>query len=237
MPRLKQFKIINPKEMFSWFKRKRKETNESEVFQERGLNSKFQWYEVGEGNPFNKRILDIRSFTLSMIATTSRKEIAEKYNLLRTSAGEEYIGIEVPDSRSVLTKLEYPHNGSSLRGAAFKADSMDCKWDIYVYDNFFYFTRSWTGDLVYKAMAKIKADSIELTNIKYPPEVDESIAINNVHFLMMSHACGKVFPHMIPKTVLSENEIALYSFSTFGNKACYATYEPIIDAVVVVRKA
>lgn len=107
---------------------------------------------------------------------------------------------------------------------------------MYGYDEFFYFTRSWTENLVYKAMSKIKADAIELTNIIYPADVDESIAINNVHFLMMSHACGKVFPHMIPGTVAGEKEIGLYSFRTFGNKACYATYEPIIDTVITSRK-
>ncbi|HEY5751254.1 MAG TPA: hypothetical protein VIU12_34565 [Chryseolinea sp.] len=221
--------------MFSWLKKKHKEANESEVLQQGEANYTFLWYEIGEGNPFNKRILDIRSFTLSMIATTSRKEIAEKYTSLRSSVGNEYIGIDVPNSKSSLTNLKYPHNGSVLRGAAFKADSMDCKWDIYVYDNIFYFSRSWTGDLVYKATAKINVDSIELTNIEYPSEIDESIAINDVHFLMMSHAFSRVFPHMIPGALRSENEIARYSFSAFGNKACYASYEPVIDTVVTLK--
>jgi hypothetical protein len=221
--------------MFDWLKKKPKEVKESEVLQKGEANYRFIWYEIGEGNPFNKRILDIRSFTLSMIATTSSKEIVEKYNSLRSSVGNEYIGTRVPNSKSTLTNLKYPHNGSVLRGAAFKADSMDCKWDIYVYDNIFYFSRSWTGDMVYKATAKINEDSIELTAIEYPEETEESLAINDVHFLMMSHAFGRVFPHMIPRALLSENEIALYSFSTFGNKACYASYEPIIDTVVTLK--
>jgi hypothetical protein len=222
--------------MFGFFKKKRKETKESEVLQKKEGNFKFQWYEIGEGNPFNKRILDVRSFTLSMIATTSSKEVAEKYSALRGSLGEEYRGTSVPSSKSVSTTLKYPHNGAALEGIVFKADSMDCKWDIYIYDDIFYFTRSWTGDLGYKVTAQILADAIELTNIECSSDEDELMAINNVHFLIMAHALGQVYPHMIPKEFQSENEIALYSFSTFGNKACYATYEPITDTVITLKK-
>lgn len=219
--------------MFGLFKKKRKEAKESEVLQQE-VNYNFKWYEIGEGNPFNKKILDIRSFTLSMIATTSSKEVAVKYSALRGSLGEEYKGASVPNAKSISTSLKYPHNGAALEGIVFKADSMDCKWDIYIYNDVFYFTRSWTGDLGYKATARIHADSIELTTIECSVEDDELIAVNNVHFLIMAHALGKVYPHMIPKEFQRDKEIALYSFSTFGNKACYATYEPVTDTVITV---
>jgi len=228
--------ITNHKEMFSWFKSKRKDSSESEALQKDGVSYKYQWHEIGQGNPFNKRVLDVRSFTLSMIATTSKKEVAEKYTSLRTSIGEEYIGAGVPNPKSVLSSLKYPHNGAAIRGAVFKAESMDCKWDIYCYDDVFYFTRSWTGDLIYKVKAKINADSVELTSIEYPLEIDELLAINNVHFLLLSHALGRIFPHMVPKELVDENDVALYSFSTFGNKACYACYEPVTDTVVTLPK-
>lgn len=117
--------------MFGWLKKKPTKLSESEVLQ-RGGNFRFQWHEIGEGNPFNKRILDIRSCTLSMIATTSKKEVAEKFTSLRTSVGDEYIGTDVSSSKLTGTNLTYPHNGASLRGVVFKADSMDCKWDIYM---------------------------------------------------------------------------------------------------------
>lgn len=220
--------------MFGWPKKKPAKLSESEVLQ-RGGNFRFQWHEIGEGNPFNKRILDIRSFTLSMIATTSKKEVAEKFTSLRTSVGNEHIGTNVSNSKSTSTNLTYPHNGASLQGVVFKADSMDCKWDIYIYDGTFYFSRSWTGDLVYKATANVGADLIQLLNIEYPSDMDELLAINNVHFLIMSHAFGKVFPHMIPKGLESENDIAAYSFSAFGNKACYASHEQITDTVVNIK--
>ncbi|MCD9014246.1 hypothetical protein [Parachryseolinea silvisoli] len=222
--------------MFGFFKKKRNETKESEAHQKPETEYSFKWYEVGAENPFNKRILDIRSFTLSMIATTSKKEIADTYSALRGSLGEEYKGMSVPNSKTVSVNLKYPHNGAALEGIVFKADSMDVKWDIYIYDDIFYFTRSWTGDLGYKVTARIHADSIELLHVECSADEDDLIAINNVHFLIVAHALSKVYPHMIPKELVTEKEIALYSFSTFGNKACYATYEPITDTVITVKK-
>jgi hypothetical protein len=216
--------------MINWFKKKHKKSKESEVLQQ-NTQYQFTWYEVGDGNPFNKRILDIRSFTQTMIATTSKKSIAELYNELRKSVGEEYIGKDVVNARSSKTDLRYPHNGTELRGAAFKSDSMDCKWDIYIYDSCFYFTRSWTGELVYKAISQITSDFIKIIEIQHPDTIESKDSINNVHFLILSHANRRPMPHKIPAGIIGDKEIALYSFSEFGNRACYASYEDITDTI------
>lgn len=227
---------INDKTMFGLFKKKQKEIKKPEVLQKEEGNFKFKWYEIGEENPFNKRIIDIRSFTQTMISTSSQQDVAEKYSALRRSLGKEYRGASIPHSKSVSANLKYPHDGAAVEGIVFKADAMEVKWDIYVYDDVFYFTRSWTGNLGYKVTARINADSIELLTIECSSDEDDLIVINNVHFLIMAHVLGKVYPHMIPKELESENDIALYSFSMFGKKACYATYETITDTVIGVRK-
>lgn len=214
--------------MFKWLKKK-KERKESEEQIEQSKSYSFKWYDVGSDNPFNKRILDIRSFTGTMVATTSDKSIAKQFQQLRNSVGEEYRGVQIPNSRLTHSDFEYPHNGSELRGAAFKADSMDCKWDIYVYDNQFFFARSWTGDLVYKAQAEILPDKIILKGIEHKSKIDSTEALNAVHFLMKSHALGQPFPHKVPLEITDEKEIAMWSFSQFGNRACYATYDDIVD--------
>lgn len=217
--------------MINWF-RKKKHKKESEKQIEKSDDYNFKWYDIGDDNPFNKRILDIRSFTGTMVATTSDKKVAEKYNSLRNSIGEEYKGKTIPNSSKSTIKLEYPHNGTELKGIAFKAESMDCKWDIYVYDNFFYFTRSWTGDLVYKVKAEILKDKIKLVEIEHNDEINSVEAENNVHFLIMTHAVGQPFPHTVPKDMINEKDIAIWSFGQFGNRACYATYDNIIDTEI-----
>ena len=56
---------------------------------------------------------------------------------------------------------------------------------------------------------------------------------NDVHFLMKSHATGQPFPHRVPKELTDEKEIAVWSFHRFGNRACYATYDEILDTKIV----
>ncbi|MDU1904273.1 MAG: hypothetical protein E6772_05760 [Dysgonomonas sp.] len=211
--------------------------------EEKDLNSgqeekyDFKWHEIGEGNPFNKKILDVRPLTWNVLAFTKDKEVAETYNRLRNSTGREYIGSNIPENIISEINIEYPHNGTSLEGIVFKADSMDCKWDIYIYDNIFYFTRSWTGDLVYKAYVTISEDKLMIYKIEFSPDTwNENIAKNDIHFLLKTHAMGQVLPHKVPDYLQTDMDIALYSFKQFGNKGCYACFDDITDTIITVQK-
>ena len=66
--------------MFGIFKRKKSEklsrSDEAEHASANELESP-KWYEIGDGNPFNERILDMRSIALNIVATTREKSIAE----------------------------------------------------------------------------------------------------------------------------------------------------------------
>lgn len=216
--------------MFGWFKKKKKKPESEDVLKE-PTGYKFKWHEIGPENPCNKRILDIRSFTSGMMATTLSESIAQRFEDLRSSVGDEYRTAKIPQGNAVRTNLVYPRNGTELNGLVFKADSMDCKWDIYAFDGYFFFTRSWSGELVYKAKTQNTSNQIIIEEIEYSPKFDDSGAINAVHFLMKSHAFQQIFPHRVPKSMIEDSDIALWSFHEFGNRACYATYDDITDAI------
>lgn len=148
--------------------------------------------------------------------------------------GDEYIGMSVNDSIVSPVNLVYPHNGAALEGVVFKADSMDCKWDIYAYNNYFYFTRSWTGELRFRAHFEITSDSIIIDAIEHGKTDTINDAASDVHFLLMSHAMGRPFPHKV-LPLANEKDIAQYSFSLFGNRACYACYDDVTDIVVTLK--
>jgi hypothetical protein len=116
--------------MFNLFKKKAKPEQ----------TYKFEWYDVGKGNPFNKKILECRDYTQNNLATTRDKTLAETFNQLRSSDGKEYASQDFKDKITVETSLKYPPTGSPLTNLVFKASSFDEKWDIYIYDNCFYFT-------------------------------------------------------------------------------------------------
>lgn len=210
---------------FNWFKKKAKKDTPS-----------FQWIEIGKDNPFNKRVLDVRPLTWNTTATTTDKTIAETYNLLRNSNGEGYTYVNEKNKEVADVLLEYSHSGEPLEGIVFKADSMDCKWDIYIYNTIFYFTRSWTGDLIYSAHAEVLPDKIIINKIEFPQGMDIELAKSDIHFLLKSHAMGQVLPHQVPRDLESDIDIALYSFKQFGNKGCYACFEDITDTVITLKE-
>lgn len=196
---------------------------------------KFEWHDIGEGNPFNKRILDCRDYTLNNLATTADKSVADTFSRLRTSDGKEYLTQDFIDKVAIEVNLKYPPTGGELTDLIFKAQSFDEKWDIYIYNNCFYFTRSWTGELVYKAFATVDSNTVTVYRIELQgDETDKSFAVSNVHFLVSTQILKGILPHRVPTDLQTDMEIALYSFSQFGNKCWYATYDDILDTVIKV---
>jgi len=195
---------------------------------------KFRWYGPGPDNPFGVRLLDCRPLTQTVVATTTDRSVAERYNLLRGSDGKELINAGIPDSVRCSASLKFPHNGAALGGIVFKAPSMDVKWDIYIYDSVFLFARSWTGELKYRAFATVGPSEICVTEIECPAS-ESKIAASHVYFLIGTHAMGRVLPHRLPEGA-SEDPMAMatLSFSLFGNLGCYATFSDI-TAIPIVR--
>ncbi|MDB4778008.1 hypothetical protein OAG68_00965 [bacterium] len=187
----------------------------------------FKWYDPGEDNPFPVRILDVRGLTWTVIATTSDAKIAESFNNQRQSDGRENIDADIENSQTVSCELVFPHNGDELEGIVYKSDSMDVKWDIYIYNSIFFFVRSWTGKLQYRAFAEITDTEIRINKIETSANHVET-APQAVYFILGTHALGNVLPHTIPRDMPDDpQEIGLLSFSMYGNLGCYATFEDI----------
>ena len=154
----------------------------------------------GEENPLPVRILDVRDLTWNIVATTSDEKVAESFNIQRHSDGREYIDAEIPNPETVQCNLVFPHNGDELEGIIYKADSMDIKWDIYIYDATFLFVRSWTGQLQYRAFAEITDTNIRINQIQTAAKHIET-APQAVYFILGTHALGRVLPHTIPADI------------------------------------
>ncbi|MEO3402978.1 hypothetical protein AAFN85_03690 [Mucilaginibacter sp. CAU 1740] len=219
--------------MFSLF-RKAIRTMPADQSNDPSLN--FKWYDPGDGNPLNKRILDIRPYTQYMISTTNDWKTAERFITNRKITGEEYKGFEFKGAISVNAQLTYPHNGKRLEGICYKASEMEDKWDIYIWDDIIYFVRSWTSVVAYKAFVNYSDDKLIIHKVEFETRDDNEseslIAINNVHFLISTLAGKTVMPHTIPGHLKTYEEIARYSFSLFGRNCWYATYEDILDTTI-----
>lgn len=202
-----------------------------------GVEYEFKWYDPGEDNPFPVRILDVRSLTWNVVATTSDAKIAVSFNAQRQSDGREYIGAEIENATTLACNLAFPHNGAQVEGIVYKAASMDVKWDIYIYGSTFLFVRSWTGQLQYRAFAEITDTEIRIHKIETSSDYTKT-APQTVYFLLGTHAMGRVLPHTIPRDMPDDpQQIAMFSFSLYGNLGCYATYEDITQIEIPRPKA
>jgi len=88
--------------------------------------------------------------------------------------------------------------------------------------------------LVYKAFATVDEKHVTIYKVElaHNDSVDQSMAVSNIHFLVNTQILKGIFPHRVPTHLKTDMEIALYSFSQFGNKCWYATYDDILDTVV-----
>ncbi len=180
-------------------------------------------------NPYNIRCLDVRSFTTVMISTAADQRQALKFKELRRSNGDHLIGTTPDEASHIDCQLRYPHQGATRDGALFMAKEMEDKWDIFLFEGRLYFTRSWSGVLVYRAaisFMETQAIVSEIDSLQVGVQGGAWLAICAVDFLVKSHLYRREAPHTVPPSVPDDDMgIAAYSFREYGRWASYATFE------------
>lgn len=215
--------------------------NDSEEFD-------LQWLEPEESE-FNIRVLDCRPFTGTRVSFAAEEQNAQTFLSTRDSGGEHHRGKSPENARSFSSDLSYPINAliySQIlkrspetrdlpEGKIFKAAEMEEKWDVYYFNKYFYFVRSWTDKIACRARAEEEGLYLNITGIEYDGETageDKDYHLRAVDYLLKTFVIGLTVPHPIPADVENTPEsIALYSFSFAGRHAKFASYEDTISAI------
>jgi len=191
------------------------------------------WVPAAE-NPFGVDILDCSAFAQSTVATTSSAEVAARFSQLREDTGEHCRGKEPALAFTTEYHLEYP-SAVHQDGPIFTANQMEDKWDIYLFDGDFYFARSWTGDLVFKARVTFDHLSAKVTKISGQRESStfrDPVAV--VDFLVKSHVYGLVAPHPLPNTPETQpSHLASWSFARYGRRGLFGTKSDVTHLMIV----
>lgn len=199
-----------------------------------------RWMDASDaGNPFGIPGCDCFAYTQSLRSTTTQENVESYFNL-RGDFGKRLIGL-LPDNCIVIPcSLEYPYSGEVTDGALFKSQAMEEKWDIYLYQSRIYFCRSWTGRLVYVGEIEFNDGKVRIQKIYAPGEIakdDTEYAIKQVDYLKKDHIFQSVEPHPLPRDFpMDLDKIAAFSFSEYGSKCCFATYEDTINFQCPPRK-
>lgn len=195
---------------------------------ERGQRPDLRWLEASQ-NPFGMRVLDCRPVTRRWLSVTKNPDMAERFATLRSSTGLEHIGKTPSGADRVDCGMDYPFDGGVKAGPLFRAQEMEDKWDIYLYDGVLYFARSWSGDLA--AIARIEfGDTARITwaaaamSGNCPDGAPYPIRV--VDFLIKSHLHRRIVPHPLPIGLRDDPmQLAGHSMSLFGRWALFATFE------------
>jgi hypothetical protein len=191
------------------------------------LADALHWVEP-EQNAWRLRILDCRPLTLTSTLITGDPRIAESFTALRESDGSHHKGRSPANALRLDCDLHFPFNGESLDGPLFLADVMEDKWDIYLYDRYLYFARSWSGDLRLRAKIDFAAPDARIPWVEAELRDDYEdpvLAISTVDFLMKSHLYRMEVPHPVPEGFSDDPErIARFSMTQFGRWASFAKF-------------
>jgi hypothetical protein len=193
----------------------------------RALSEAVRWLTPDE-SPFGIEVLDCRQVALSLTTTAGDASIAARFGSLRRSDGSELRGLVPEDGVEVHGSLSYPGGGVAAVGPLFKAEEMEDKWDVYAYDDAWYFARSWTGDLIYRADVERVGDELTIRRA-VAGDFDGVNAIRCIDFLIKSHVFGGVDPtHCWRNCAKNTGQLVMGSFSLFGRRGLFGTFEDTI---------
>jgi len=181
-----------------------------------------------EKNPFHMRIFDCRPFTRYFTALTGNPEVAKSFSLLRHSDGRERRGRMPEACVAVPCRLIYKLMKNVPDGVVFRAREMEEKWDVDLFEDKLYLSRSWTGTLIMVAHLQLSAKSLTISevNAKVSSHGDSTMIVRDVDFLIKTLLLEREVPHSLPPGLPStEKAIVIYSHSNFGRQAAFATYE------------
>ena len=184
---------------------------------------------------FGIDVFDCSEFCQSMTSMTSDQDVVARFVPLRSSIGEEYRGTLPPSPVTIDCNLAYAFSGEPQDGALFKAELMEDKWDIYLYDRCLYFARSWTGQLNYVAAVNFKQGESRIRSVSVGSECnpDSQFTVGSVDYLIKSHIYQLLVPHPVPPQIPRDpKSVTMFSFSQFGRRACFGTYEDTTKIVV-----
>jgi hypothetical protein len=204
------------------------------------------WIEPA-GNPFQMRVLNCEAFCRDspMFALGEGADaINARFTQARADPRNSCQPHPIPDAQKTPCLLSYPRGGEQVPdGAHFVAEAMEDLWNIFLFDGHFYFTRSWTGHLRYRAKLLFRPGGLFVTEVEAsrtrPPNdlyrhlEDEELPVRQVDFLIKALLYRLQAPAPLPRGLSKEKPgaLALFSLTEYGRWGWF----PAIDDTTEYR--
>lgn len=191
--------------------------------------SRYQGWIEPENNPYGIPLASVRPIMQRMMGAAHDADVTARFLALRSDDGTRYTGQGLDSRIEHACTLVFPGIGPLSDGPVFRAETMDDKWDIFLYNRCLYFVRSWTGRLMHRASVEFDGGTMLVRAVDSNPEVNaSSIPVYSAHvnFLVRSHLLKEEFPAPFLRGELETVEdIAMHLFSAFGRYCVYGCYD------------
>lgn len=187
-----------------------------------------EWVEAHDST-FGLRCLDCRSVALRRKSVAPDKSIEGRWARERANDGRRLSGQRPDHAVTLDTLLLGPMNQPlPADGPVFKGDHLDEKWDVYLFDGWLYFVRSWSGLLVYRASVRVEMGKMIVERIDAPSDAadsDPDFCVREVDFLIKTLLYRVPAPHPLPRDFKADDDgVAEFSFQRHGDRGWYATW-------------
>jgi hypothetical protein len=198
------------------------------------------WIEPAN-NAFQMRVLDCEALCRDspmFVFGESAESIDVRFKQARAEPGNCCQRQPMPDARKIPCLLSYPRGGERIPdGGHFVAEGMEDRWNIFLFDANFYFTRSWTGQLRYRAKLLFRPGALFVTEVEvsrtHPADnlhlnlEDQELPVRQVDFLIKALLYRLQAPAPLPRGLSEEKPcaIAFFSLTEYGRWGSFPTFE------------
>jgi hypothetical protein len=188
-------------------------------------------------NSFQMRVLDCKSYCMNS-CLFALDEGSASIEAAFSQAREGLCKLAaIPDALEIPCLLSYPRSGDRPPdGALYLAECMEDPWNMFLFADHFYFTRSWTGELCYRARVQFREGALFVLEVEASPTrsqahpwsdlEDERLPVRQVDFLIKTILYNLVSPAPLPGGLRDEpGAIALYSFTEYGRRGWFPSFD------------
>lgn len=189
-----------------------------------------RWIDAS-ANGFGVALVDCRPVALTYGSWSKDQNVAKCYLDLRSDSGARVRDTAPVNAARSAPHLSYPFTDARPEdGPVFRSSRMEEKWDVTWLSPFIYFTRSWTGDVVFRVEVEFGDHQMVVrellaANPSSGKKPDEQQAACDADFLIKTLMYRWEGPHFLPCSPSDDPmTIAMASFAKFGRHGLFATY-------------
>jgi len=181
--------------------------------------------------PWGVPVLDVQPLTQNVTASSEDPSCARNAMSYTGLEGAELSAQPLESGRVTDAALRLPVEGPLIDGIVARPATMEDKWAVYLEAGELLFVRSWRRRVVARAAVRVAGRTAVVGPVRGAFTADDETAAYTrrvLEYVVRDVALGEDLPVPLPFDYDGERvRAAIYAFSLFGQRARFATHEPV----------